>query len=265
MPLSHTTTSSSIILVLTSPSPSLVPLFPPLPLSPALAVPPLVVLLPRKRCRRSSLPHLETSAEAIIREVVILKAMTMAAPVKRPRIESNEQAIDTMRARAMWAEIIAQRVTNAIEAIVIYETKIYVARNSIVHAVHQGAKVSRNANEKRKREGDYRNNLEEQDKRQNVVRAYTIGPGERKEYVGSFPFCNKCRLHHIGPYTVKCGNCGRVGHMTRDCGTHVPATTQRPPIANQKPAVTYFECGAQGHFKSKCPKLKNQNHGEQNG
>ncbi|GKC26825.1 putative reverse transcriptase domain-containing protein [Tanacetum coccineum] len=33
-----------------------------------------------------------------------------------------------------------------------------------------------------------------------------------------------------------------------------------PPRANQDLAVTYFGCGAQGHFKSKCPRLKNQNH-----
>ncbi|GKA52969.1 reverse transcriptase domain-containing protein [Tanacetum coccineum] len=41
--------------------------------------------------------------------------------------------------------------------------------------------------------------------------------------------------------------------------------TSRPPVANQKPVVTCFGCGAEGHFKSKCQKLKNQNRGEQNG
>ncbi|GJZ26323.1 hypothetical protein Tco_0570576 [Tanacetum coccineum] len=47
--------------------------------------------------------------------------------------------------------------------------------------------------------------------------------------------------------------------MTRNCRTHVPATTQRPPVANQKPTITCFRCGAQGNFKSKCLRLKNQN------
>ncbi|GJZ83899.1 hypothetical protein Tco_0649072 [Tanacetum coccineum] len=62
-------------------------------------------------------------------------------------------------------------------------------------------------------------------KRQNVARAYTAGPGEKKAYAGTLPFCNKCKLHHVGPCTVKCSNCKRVGHMTIDCRTPVPTTT----------------------------------------
>ncbi|GKD92092.1 putative reverse transcriptase domain-containing protein, partial [Tanacetum coccineum] len=36
----------------------------------------------------------------------------------------------------------------------------------------------------------------------------------------------KCKLHHEGPCTVKCGKCNKVGHMTRDCmnAVTVPAT-----------------------------------------
>nr|GEW97025.1 reverse transcriptase domain-containing protein [Tanacetum cinerariifolium] len=79
------------------------------------------------------------------------------------------------------------------------------------------------------------------------------------------PFCNKCKFHHTGPCTMKCSRCTRVGHVTRDCKTPVPITTQRLPIANQMPEVTCFGCGAQGHFKSECPKLKNQNRGNQKG
>ncbi|GKE05727.1 reverse transcriptase domain-containing protein, partial [Tanacetum coccineum] len=76
-------------------------------------------------------------------------------------------------------------------------------------------------------------------------------------YAGNLPFCNKCKLHHTRPCTLKYGNCKRVGHMTRDCRTPVPATTQRPPVANQKAAVTCYECGKQGHYRSECSKLKN--------
>ncbi|GJT25618.1 putative reverse transcriptase domain-containing protein [Tanacetum coccineum] len=53
---------------------------------------------------------------------------------------------------------------------------------------------------------------------------------EKKGYVGSLPYCNKCKLHHAGPCIVRYGNCKRVGHMTRDC-------------------------------KEDCPKLRNQNRG----
>nr|GEY16052.1 putative reverse transcriptase domain-containing protein [Tanacetum cinerariifolium] len=72
-------------------------------------------------------------------------------------------------------QIITQRVTNAIEAIAIYERKIRVAYDSIVHVVRQGAKV---------------------------MRAYTAGPDNKNGYAGKLPLCNKCKLHHIGPCMI---------------------------------------------------------------
>ncbi|GJZ34709.1 putative reverse transcriptase domain-containing protein [Tanacetum coccineum] len=50
---------------------------------------------------------------------------------------------------------------------------------------------------------------------QNVARAYTAGNNERKSYNGHFPLCNKCKLHHEGPCTVRCG--GVKGHYRSDC------------------------------------------------
>ncbi|GJT45362.1 putative reverse transcriptase domain-containing protein, partial [Tanacetum coccineum] len=65
----------------------------------------------------------------------------------------------------------------------------------------------------------------------NVARAYTVRNNvERRGYVGALPYCNKCRLHHEGPCTVKYGNCKRVGHMTRECRTAVAATPQRAQL-----------------------------------
>ncbi|GKF09843.1 reverse transcriptase domain-containing protein [Tanacetum coccineum] len=72
-----------------------------------------------------------------------------------------------------------------------------------------------------------------------------------------------CKLHHTGPCPVKCNNCKRIGHMTRDCKIPAPITTQRPLVANQKPIVTCFGCGAQGNFKSECPRRKHMNRGNQ--
>ncbi|GJS33458.1 putative reverse transcriptase domain-containing protein [Tanacetum coccineum] len=86
----------------------------------------------------------------------------------------------------------------------------------------------KNAKNKRRLEVNQRDNRGQQPpfKRpnvggQNVARAYTAGNNEKKPYNGLLPLCNKCKLHHEGPCTVRCGK--------------------------------------QGHYKGDCPKLKDQN------
>ncbi|GJQ90780.1 hypothetical protein Tco_0001919 [Tanacetum coccineum] len=107
-----------------------------------------------------------------------------------------------------------------------------------------------------KRKHDNNNQAQQQSpKRQNVAQAYATGTGERKEYARTLPLCNRCKLHHNGPCTVKCRNCKNIGHMTRDCRN--PATTR-----NQR-TLTCYECRNSGHYKSDYPELKNQNHGNQ--
>ncbi|GJT09865.1 reverse transcriptase domain-containing protein [Tanacetum coccineum] len=96
---------------------------------------------------------------------------------------------------------------------------------------------------------------------QNVARAYTASNNERKPYNGPLPLYNKCKLHHEGPCTVRCWKCNKVGHLTRDCKvTSSTTSTQRVQMVNQR-VFTCFECGNQGHYRSDCPKLKDQNHG----
>ncbi|GKB36973.1 reverse transcriptase domain-containing protein [Tanacetum coccineum] len=70
------------------------------------------------------------------------------------------------------------------------------------------------AENKRMMESNLRDNHGQQPpfKRQNtsgknVARAYTSGNNERKGYAGLLPYCNKCRLHHEGLCTIRCGNC----------------------------------------------------------
>ncbi|GJS21405.1 putative reverse transcriptase domain-containing protein [Tanacetum coccineum] len=96
--------------------------------------------------------------------------------------------------------------------------------------------TERQAENKRKFEDTSRNNQNQQQpfKRNNMARAYTVGSGEKKPYGGFKP---------------------------------LPATAnnnQRAQGTNQR-ILTCYECGAQGHFRSDCPKLKNGNQGNRAG
>ncbi|GKA20505.1 putative reverse transcriptase domain-containing protein [Tanacetum coccineum] len=92
--------------------------------------------------------------------------------------------------------------------------------------------AARSAENKRRMESNLRDNHGQQPpfKRQNtsgqnVARAYTAGNNERKGYAGPLPYCNKCRLHHEGLCTMRCGNCKKVGHQTRDCRVAIAPNT----------------------------------------
>ncbi|GJV13379.1 reverse transcriptase domain-containing protein [Tanacetum coccineum] len=93
--------------------------------------------------------------------------------------------------------------------------------------------ATRQADNKTRMDNNPRDNHAQQPlyKRQNVARAYTDRPSEKKEYVGTLPMCNKCKLHHNGPCTVKCANCKKVGHMARDYKSLTAAANQRTLLA----------------------------------
>ncbi|GJV83005.1 putative reverse transcriptase domain-containing protein [Tanacetum coccineum] len=125
--------------------------------------------------------------------------------------------------------------------------------------------AARSAESKRRMESNLRDNRGQKPpfKRQNisgqnVVRAYMTGNNERIGYTRPNPLCNKCKYHHVGPCTVKCNNCKKVGHLTRDCTATITPNTQRALVRNQQCVVCY-ECGRPGHFRKDCPKLRNQN------
>ncbi|GJU66450.1 putative reverse transcriptase domain-containing protein [Tanacetum coccineum] len=82
----------------------------------------------------------------------------------------------------------------------------------------------RQAEQKRKIEFNAGNNqgYQQQNKRQNTGRAYTAGPGEKKEYTKSLPLCTKCNYHHKGPYAPRCNKCKKIGHLAHDCRSSGP-------------------------------------------
>ncbi|GJZ90434.1 putative reverse transcriptase domain-containing protein, partial [Tanacetum coccineum] len=162
-------------------------------------------------------------------------------------------------------QIVAQRVTDAIEAIAIYETKIRMTHDPMNQVIRQETTIEKDANNKMKFENQPKDNRVPQQppfKKPNVARAHTIGANGKKAYAGNLPYCNQCKLYHVGPCTVKCSKCKRVGHMTRDCKASIAAMNQRAHVANPKTTITCYEYGRLGHFRNECQKLKYQNHKE---
>nr|GEU40301.1 reverse transcriptase domain-containing protein [Tanacetum cinerariifolium] len=93
------------------------------------------------------------------------------------------------------------------------------------------------AENKIKLDDNSRNNQNEQPpfKKQNVVKAYIDGPGEKKPYGGSKPVCLKCNYHHNGQCAPKCNNCKKAGHLARDCRSPAAAANNhKDSRANQR-------------------------------
>nr|GEU33580.1 reverse transcriptase domain-containing protein [Tanacetum cinerariifolium] len=100
---------------------------------------------------------------------------------------------------------------------------------------------------------------------QNMARAYTADNNERRPYNRPLPLCKKCKLHHEGPCTVRCRKCNKVRHLTQDFKVIIFTTSnQNGQVVNRR-VVTCFECRRQGHYRSDCPKLKDQNRGNKAG
>ncbi|GJS46481.1 hypothetical protein Tco_0596602 [Tanacetum coccineum] len=111
--------------------------------------------------------------------------------------------------------------------------------NSLMDQKLKGYAI-RSAENKRKFESNQRDNRAQQPpfKRQNVggsnvARAYTAGGNEGRVYVGPHPLCNKFKLHHVRPCTVKCRSCEKIGHLTMDCKPAVPVAKDYPKLKNQ--------------------------------
>nr|GEV25111.1 reverse transcriptase domain-containing protein [Tanacetum cinerariifolium] len=178
------------------------------------------------------------------RRRVLIYSSTLSAslsplPSVRPsrkRCRSHTQPLPVAAASSLPTDLVPHRKRIKAEPTRLQDA-IRLANSLMDQKVH--ASSARQAENKRRWESNQGNNhvQEPQPKRQNMVRAYTTRPGEKKVYARNLPLCNKCKLHHTGPCTIKCNNCMRVGHMIRYCKTPNPTTTQRASVANQKAVV----------------------------
>ncbi|GJR86895.1 putative reverse transcriptase domain-containing protein [Tanacetum coccineum] len=110
-------------------------------------------------------------------------------------------------------------------------------------------------------------NQQQQNKRHNTGQAYTAGNSDRKPYARSKPLCSKCNYNHEGPCPPRCNNCKKVGHLAKDCRSR-PANANNNNhnnSNNNQKGNGCYECGAQGYFRKNCPKLKNNDRGNQAG
>ncbi|GJW02070.1 putative reverse transcriptase domain-containing protein [Tanacetum coccineum] len=121
-------------------------------------------------------------------------------------------------------------------------------------------------NENKRKADDSSRNNQQPHKKQNVARAYTAGPVEKKVYTMDLPLCTKCNYYHIGQCAPKYGKCKRYGHATTDCwvNTNNNNNNNNNNNKNQKARACY-ECGNTGHIKKNYPKLKNYGNGNGNG
>ncbi|GJZ94395.1 putative reverse transcriptase domain-containing protein [Tanacetum coccineum] len=121
-------------------------------------------------------------------------------------------------------------------------------------------------NDKMRKADDSSRNNQQPHKKQNVARAYTAGPGEKKAYTGNLPLCPKWNYYHTGQCASKCGNFKRYGYATNDCrvNTNNNNNNNNNNNRNQK-AGAYYKCGNTGYIKKNCPKLKNHGNGNENG
>ncbi|GJU28848.1 putative reverse transcriptase domain-containing protein [Tanacetum coccineum] len=82
---------------------------------------------------------------------------------------------------------------------------------------------------------------------------------------------DKTHAYAERPCPPRCNNCNRFGHLARDCRIR-PANNNnnnnnnnRNNNNNNQQGNGCFECGAQGHFKRNCPRLNNNDRGNQAG
>ncbi|GJY90832.1 hypothetical protein Tco_0506028 [Tanacetum coccineum] len=101
----------------------------------------------------------------------------------------------------------------------------------------------------------YNNHQPQQNRRHETFKAYAVTPTENNGYTRNRPLCKKCTLHHIGPCTVKCNTCNKVGHLTKNYRNKGSAIR-----SNLLPVIVNCHAyGEKGHYANQCRKTTNNN------
>ncbi|GJV18788.1 hypothetical protein Tco_1367808 [Tanacetum coccineum] len=160
------------------------------------------VLLTTSRCPEGSWALRVASSGSVRMRMIARRDIScvfrpMEAGARDDPLEGNWQLVPLGMSVEEIKQIVAQGVANAIKAIAIYE--------SINQTKQRENKVVGNASNKRKWEGDQNGSPnQQQNKEHKVFRAHSVGPNNKKEYLGSLPLCNKCKFHHIGLCAARC-------------------------------------------------------------
>ncbi|GJW58395.1 putative reverse transcriptase domain-containing protein [Tanacetum coccineum] len=107
---------------------------------------------------------------------------------------------------------------------------------------------SRNSSGKSNHKDNSRQTLQNKQKQGNTG-AMITAPTDGQVSSGLLPLCERCFTDHVGPCTIKCHKCGKVGHKERYCKEKNVATG-----ANALPIPTCYDCGEQGHTRNRCPR-----------
>ncbi|GJZ90780.1 hypothetical protein Tco_0662707, partial [Tanacetum coccineum] len=137
--------------------------------------------------------------EALEKEVKIWQDR---AETSEQRVEDLQEALDRTKDGVHEHQVhhedteAPMRVASAIEAIAIYETRTHMARDLMNWVERQDDKVTENASNKRKWEGDHDKGFSQQrNKGYKVIGAHVVEPSDKKGYARNLPWLMV--KHHI--------------------------------------------------------------------
>nr|GEW67348.1 putative reverse transcriptase domain-containing protein [Tanacetum cinerariifolium] len=109
---------------------------------------------------------------------------------------------------------------------------------------------------------NYKDNSRHQQniEKQGNARAMTTILNEGNVHTRPLPLCNHCFVCHIGPCTIQCHNCGKVGHKSKYYREKNVATG-----ANSRTVWTCYDCDEKGHTRNHFLKKKKPPGGKTSG